>query len=605
MQYSSLEQINTDNVAQLKPAWIYRTGETGQGAAQPFSFQANPILVNGRLYIATGSGIVIALAPETGAELWRHDPKLDRSKHSAERSNRGVSAWTDPLADRGAACRHRIFAPVLDSRLLALDAVTGELCRDFGREGAIYLNEDVRLRESEGVEYTVTSPPVIVGDTLISGSAIGDNSAVEVELGIVRGFDARSGALRWRWDPLPPDAGLRAGAANAWAPLAADEERNLVFIPTGSASPDFYGGERPGDNRWANSLVALRASTGEFVWGQQLVHHDVWDYDLPAQPTLVELERDGKSIPAVLQGTKTGFIFTFHRETGEPLYDIEERPVPQGAVEGEKLSPTQPFPVAPPSIVRQHAVTADNAWGLMLYDEWQCGKAFEKYRSEGIFTPPSLAGTLMLPSYGGGINWGGIAFDPEQKLAVVNANELATLVALIPREKFTAVRDSGEFPESQFSSQRGAPYGMRRQAILSPLGVPCMEPPWGTISAVDVSKGIIVWQRPLGTIEDIAPGPVPNLALGTPGMGGPIITAGGLVFTATAMDDYLRALDLNTGEELWRGRLPAGGQATPMTYYLEETGKQYVVIAAGGHPGLGTTPGDYLVAFSLPTPVIP
>jgi len=611
-QYSSVKQINTTNVGSLQPAWILRTGELSENAARPYGFQTNPILLNGKLLLSTSSGIVIAADPNTGRELWRYDPKLDRSRRPAEIGNRGVSAWQDPLATVDAPCATRVYIGILDSRLIALDGNTGLVCNDFGKNGAIYLNHNVRLRAGDSLEYSITSPPVIVGDTLVSGSSVGDNGAVKTELGIVRGFDARTGAQRWQWDPIPrdpntpghvdwkPEQVLATGAANAWAPLAADIKRDLVFIPTGSASPDFYGGQRVGDNRWANSLVALQASTGELVWGQQLVHHDVWDYDLPAQPALVELERDGEIIPAVIQATKMGMLFTFHRETGQPLFAIEERPVPQSDVPGEQLSPTQPFPVAPPPVSRQHPVTEADSWGLLGFDQWLCAREFSGYRSEGIYTPPSRQGTLMLPSYGGGMNWGGIAFDPQTQTVIANSNEFATVVALIPRDLFDSISSSGDYPDSEFSHQRGTPYGMRRQPVLSVLGTPCLKPPWGTITAVDMKKGTIVWQKPLGTIEDLAPGPVPNLELGVPIMGGPIVTAGGLIFTAGAADNYLRALDLKSGKELWKGRLPAGGQATPMTYIDNDSGKQFVVIAAGGHPGLGTAPGDYVVAFALP-----
>jgi len=358
MQYSSLSQISRDNVAALEEVWRYRTGELGEGHREPFAFQANPVLVEGRLYLPTGSAIVIALDPATGEEIWRHDPKIDRSKPHAEIANRGVTSWIDPDAVSDAPCRHRIFVGTLDARLIALDGATGELCEDFGERGEIWLNKDVRAEERSWVNYTVTSPPVIVDDIVVVGSAIGDNQAVESELGIVRGIDARSGTERWRWDPIPRNAGdpayatwqseeaARNGSANAWAPLAADPDLGLVYVPTGSASPDFYGGEREGNNLYANSLVALRAASGEIAWYQQLIHHDVWDYDLAAQPTLVDLEHDGETIPAVLQGTKTGLVFSFNRETGEPIFEIEERAVPQGGVAGEHLSPTQPFPVA-------------------------------------------------------------------------------------------------------------------------------------------------------------------------------------------------------------------------------------------------------------------
>jgi quinoprotein glucose dehydrogenase len=611
LQYSPLRQINTSNVTALRPQWIYRSGEMGEGLLRPLAFQSNPVVVNGRLFLSTGSGIAIALDAANGKEIWRFNPALDRNTATSEIANRGVLVWRDPQADTGAICAERVYIGILDSRLFSLDAVTGKPCEEFGENGVIWLNRGVRLRDSSWVQYLLTSPPIVVGDTLISGSAIGDNAAVEMELGVVRGFNARTGELRWSWDPIArapeqarangwePQQAARTGAANAWAPLAADFERDMVFIPTGSASPDFYGGERLGDNRWANSLVALRASTGEFLWGQQLVHHDVWDYDTSAQPTLVDLTVDGERVPAVLQGNKTGMIYTFHRVTGEPLIPIEERPVPQSGVPGEALSPTQPFPLAPPPLARQQALTSDDAWGLFLLDEWKCGQEIDRYRSEGIFTPPSRQGSLMLPGYGGGINWGGIAFDPQREIAVAHTNELPTVVGLVPRRDFAQLDEGSLGVGANTAVQAGTPYGMWRKPLLSMLSVPCLTPPWGTISAVDMRAGTILWQKPLGTIEDIAPAPVPNLELGTPGMGGPIVTGSGLIFVGAAMDNYLRALDLASGRELWKGRLPASAQATPMTYFLESSGKQYVVIAAGGHSGIGTQAGDYLVAFAL------
>jgi quinoprotein glucose dehydrogenase len=613
MQYSGLRQIDTGNVHELEEVWRFRTGELGQGHREPFAFQANPILVEGRLYLPTGSAIVFALDPASGEQIWRYDPKIDRSKPHAEIANRGVTSWLDPQAAPEAACRHRIFVGTLDARLIALDGATGQPCADFGDEGQVWLNADVRADlASEWVNYTVTSPPVTIGDTVIVGSAIGDNRAVESELGIVRGIDARSGKERWRWDPIPRSAGdpayatwesreaARNGSANAWAPLAADPELGLVYVPTGSASPDFYGGERKGDNLYANSLVALHAATGEIAWYRQLVHHDVWDYDLASQPTLVDLEHDGETIPAVLQGTKTGHIFSFNRATGEPIFAIEERPVPQGGVAGEHLSPTQPFPVAPPSIARSGPVGENDAWGLLYFDKRACRKKMARLRSEGIFTPPSVEGTIELPGYGGGINWGGLAFDPASQTVVTFSMDVPMEVALIPRDELRATRESGDFANQEFAGMTGTPYGMRRTLLGSPLGMPCTAPPWGVLASIDMRQGRINWQRSVGSIQDLAPAIVPNLELGTGGLGGPIITAGGLIFMAAVQDDYLRAFDLVDGRTLWEGRLPAGGQATPMTYYLEATGKQYVAIAAGGHARIGTTPGDYLVVYALP-----
>jgi quinoprotein glucose dehydrogenase len=612
MQYSGLSQISRDNVGALEETWRFRTGELGQGHREPFAFQANPILVEGRLYLPTGSAIVIALDPATGEEVWRYDPEIDRSKPHAEIANRGVTSWVDPEAGLDAACRHRIFVGTLDARLIVLDGATGEPCKDFGELGQIWLNKDVRGEDGSWVNYTITSPPVIVDGIVVIGSAIGDNRAVESELGIVRGIDARTGKERWRWDPIPrnptdpayaswqSDEAARNGSANAWAPLAADAKLGLVYVPTGSASPDFFGGERAGDNLYANSVVALHASTGEVAWYQQLIHHDVWDYDLSSQPTLVDLEHDGEVIPAVLQGTKTGMIFSFNRETGEPIFEIEERAVPQGGVAGEHLSATQPFPVAPPSVARHDVVTEDDAWGMMYFDTRSCRKKIAGLKSEGLFTPPSLEGTLQLPGYGGGINWGGLAFEPHEQLAVVFSMDVPMEVALIARDELGPVYESGDFENYEFARMSGTPYGMRRALLGSPFDVPCIAPPWGVLTAIDMRKGSINWQISVGSIQDVAPAIVPNLELGMAGLGGPIVTAGGVVFMAAVMDNYLRAFDLKDGKTLWEGRLPAGGQATPMTYFLEETGKQYVVIAAGGHARSGTTPGDYVIAYALP-----
>jgi quinoprotein glucose dehydrogenase len=611
MQFSSLDQISAANVTRLAEAWRYRSGELGQGRREPFAFQANPILVEGRLYLSTGSAIIIALDPATGREIWRFDPAIDRSKGHSEIANRGVSSWIDSQAGDVAACRHRIFIGTLDARLIAVDGADGKPCGNFGHNGSVDLDRDVNADNSQWVNYAVTSPPVIVDDIVVVGSAIGDNQAVKSELGIVRGIDARSGAEIWRWDPIPRNASdpafsgwnvreaVNNGSANAWAPLAADSELGLVYVPTGSAGPDFFGGEREGDNRYANSVVALQAATGELVWHRQLVHHDLWDYDTASQPTLVDLQHDGEIIPAVLQGTKTGMIFSFDRRSGAAIFDIEERPVPQGGVEGEHLSATQPFPVAPPPLVSHDALTEDDAWGMLWFDKRGCSNRIKQLRSEGIYTPPSIEGTIIYPGYAGGINWGGIAFHPQSQLAVAFTMNLPMEVALIPRDELKAARESGEFDDFEFAPQRGTPYGLRRQALVSMIGIPCNAPPWGTLSAVDMKQGVIRWQVPVGTIQDLAPAIVPDLKLGVPGLGGPVVTAGGLIFLAASMDDYLRAFDLRDGAMLWEGRLPAGGQATPMTYFLPQTGKQYVVIAAGGHPKAGTTIGDYVIAFAL------
>jgi quinoprotein glucose dehydrogenase len=607
-RYSSLGQITAKNVSELKVAWTFRTGELGQGVKDwhRSAFEATPILYNNTLYFTTSSTDVIAVNAAGGQLRWRHNSESRKDLHYSDGVSRGVSLWVDAESAQQAPCHARIFAPTLDGRLLALDAATGKPCTDFGEQGAVNLLKEIRSQFQEGDEwrnYLVTSPPAILDGKVIVGSSIGDNRAVLEELGTVRAFDARSGQLVWSWDPIPRDPSNpvykewdsatvgNASAANAWAPLSVDTERHLVFVPTGSASPDFFGGARPGDNRWANSIVALDGATGKLKWGQQLVHHDLWDYDVGSQPTLANIIHEGKSVPAVIQATKTGFLFTFDRDSGAPVFPIEERPVPQDAVPGEHPSPTQPFPAAPPALVRQSKITPDDAWGVAWFDTRACRKRIEAYRSEGFFQPPALKDSLMQPGNAGGANWGGIAFDPRRQLAVANTMNLPFVVALIPRAELAAQRDAAEYKDFEFARQLGTPYGMRRRSFVSGFGIPCVKPPWGTLAAVDMQRGVIKWQIPLGDT------PVVHLNLGVPAIGGPIATAGGVIFIAASLDDRLRAFDTESGKLLWTASLPAGGQATPMTYAVD--GRQYLVIAAGGYKG-DSTRGDYVIAYALP-----
>jgi quinoprotein glucose dehydrogenase len=371
-----------------------------------------------------------------------------------------------------------------------------------------------------------------------------------------------------------------------------DAERNLVFLPTSSPSPDFFGGLRPGDNRHANSVVALNGSTGEVVWSFQTVHHDVWDYDVPAQPGLYSVWKDGQIHDIVAQVTKTGFVFVLDRDTGEPFLPVAERPVPQGAIEGEVLSPTQPFPATPQIIV--DTVSADDAFGITWFDKRQCRKLIESSRAEGLYTPPTEQGTILLPFTGGGANWGGAAFDPARNLLVVNMSNVAHHVQLFRTEKLEEMREV--FHNQEVAPQEGAPFGMKRNLLMSPIGLPCTPPPWGVIAGIDLESGQIVWRKTIGTTEDLSPGP--GAKLGTPTLGGPMITAGGLIFIGAAMDHYIRAFDVANGDELWRGRLPAPGNATPMTY--EWNGRQYVVIYAGGYARMDTALSDRVIAFALP-----
>jgi len=608
-KYSTASQITPANVDRLAPVWTFRTGETGVGyrSRESHTFQSTPILVGDTLYFATAFTRVFALNAETGEQRWMYDAGIDPEESFSEVSNRGVAYWLDARADEGEVCRERIYAGTVDARLLALDAITGQPCTDFSANGEVDLTRAIR-EQDRGQAYPVTSPPVVIGDTVVLGSGMHDNWAVDLGLGTVWAYDARSGELRWKWHAIPrdpdldnaadwiPEQAAKTGTANVWAPISADPELGLVFAATGSASPDYYGGERLGTNRHANSLVALDAVTGDIAWSYQLTHHDLWDYDLASQPVLVDIRRGDNTVPVVIQPTKMGMLFSFNRKTGMPFFEIEERHVPASDIAGEEAWPTQPFPVAPPPLVSHRAVTEDNAWGFSFVDRGACRDEIKTLRSEGIYTPPSIEGTIMIPGNGGGSNWGGIAWDPERQIVIANSLHLPFIVALEPRDGFEAARESGRYQDTEFSPQHGTPFGMRRKAFMSPLGIPCVKPPWGTLAAVDMVSGDILWQVPFGTTRDLTPLPL-GPELGMPALGGPIILSSGLVFIGAAMDDYIRAFDAENGEQLWRGRLPAGGQATPMTYQLN--GRQYIVISAGGHAKLGTTRGDYVVAFAL------
>ncbi|MEP7244590.1 MAG: pyrroloquinoline quinone-dependent dehydrogenase [Gammaproteobacteria bacterium] len=610
-RFSSVAQIDRTNVGKLQVAWTFHTGELGQGFAREgkLTFESTPVLAFGNLYLETPTNIVFALDPETGKERWRYNPRIDRTKQYSEATSRGVSVWEDPAPGKQGACTRRVFTGTLDARLLALDAMTGQPCEGFGTNGAVDLTQGMRIRDR--ADYLVTSPPAIFNGVVIVGSAIGDNRAVDVERGTIRGFDAITGAQRWAFDPLPnapdhPAAGAwntaqaaGTGAANAWGVMSVDPDRGIVFVPTGSASPDFYGGKRLGDNRFANSLLALDAMTGKLQWAQQLVHHDLWDYDLGAQPALVEMERLGQPLTAVIQATKTGMLFVFDRDKGKPLFPIADRDVANSQVLGEQSSPTQPFSSLPP-MVEHRPLNAKDAWGLTFWDRGKCRDIIKSHRNEGLFTPPDTRGSILWPSDLGGVNWSGIAFDPRRNRVIAAVNHLAMVVTLIPPGEVETQRASGDYPRAEFAYQKGAPYAMRREPLLSPWGLPCTSPPWGTLVNVDLRENRIVWQVPLGSTENLVPSFFPVRNFGTPNLGGPIATAGDLVFVGGAMDRYIRAFDVETGRELWKHALPAGGQATPMTYRAGKSERQYVVIAAGGHGPLGVPRGDTVVAFALP-----
>ncbi len=594
MRYSPLSQINRENVAQLKIAWTFHTGDIsdGKGRSKRSGFETTPLVIGDTLYLTTPFNRVIALDPETGMKRWEHDPKIEMSwDYGDGLINRGVATWCDPHSGR-----RRIFEATLDARLIALDARTGKPCSDFGKHGEVSLRKVARYVTGK---YHMTSPPAVIDDLVVVGSAIDDNARVDMPSGVVRAFDARNGALRWRWEPLSGETHSRSwqsGAANAWSVMVIDPERDLIFVPTGSASPDYWGGLRPGDNKWANSVVALRAKTGELAWGFQLVHHDLWDYDTAAPPLLATLDRNGQKTPVVIAGNKTGFLYVLNRETGTPVFPVEERAVPQSDVPGEFTSPTQPFPLAPPPLVPQ-AIAAEAGWGINSEESKLCRERLKSLRNEGVFTPPSLQGSIVIPGNVGGMNWSGYAFDPVHKLLVVNVNNLPAKVRLIPRAEFNEMRRGDE--KGEYAEQAGAPYAMFRSFLQAPSGLPCCPPPWGFLTAVDLAEGKIRWQVPLGSMEALAEGKV-SLPPGSISLGGPIVTAGGLAFIAGTLDPFIRAFDIETGRELWKAQLPASGAATPVTYLTHSGGKQFLVIAAGGHAKVTEEKqSDAVIAFAL------
>ncbi len=593
-RFSPLAQITPANVGNLVRAWEFRTGDLDARAPEVMArtkSEATPLFVEDSLIFCSPFNEVIALDPGSGAQKWRYDPRISTNQRPGNRYVcRGVAYWVDDQAAESAVCRSRIFVGTNDVRVIALDAKSGIACTDFGVSGEVKLEIGKPL-EWPG-EIQITSAPVVSRGVVIVGSAIADNRRVDAPLGTVRAFDARTGRPRWSWDPLVHD-GIVAGHANVWAPMSSDEDRGLVFLPTSSPSPDFWGGKRPGNNEHANSVVALRSETGELAWSFQAVHHDVWDYDLPAQPTLARIDTGAGMRDAVIQPTKQGFVFVLDRDTGKPVWPVEERSVPQGGAEGEQLSPTQPFPTHVPALMPQRFSTADVFKVIPGFGRRSaCEHELEGLRNEGLYTPPSTQGTLEFPFTGGGVNWGGAAFDPVNQILYANTSYAVHIIRLMARTEADAFKPP---PGHDFGPQRGAPFAMTRAVAMSPLGLLCNKPPWGAMVAVDLKAGKILWRSSVGTTEDRAPLGI-AFNWGTPLVSGVVVTAGGLVFTG-AMDAYLRAFDARSGEELWQGRLPVPGIANPMTYLWN--GEQFVAIMAGGHSESGASIGDSIVAFRL------
>lgn len=600
--FGAASQIHPGNVGELELAWVHQSGDIREASAAlpKSSLQVTPIVIEGVMYYCTPFNRVFALDAATGEERWVFDARIDRNSDVLNHC-RGVSSWRSEAWHKGqrGVCEHRIITGTLDARLIALDADTGRLCSDFGDSGAVDIAH--RLSPHEPVEYGITSPPAILGDTVITGAAVLDNIRTDAPSGVVRAYDVRSGALRWAWNPVPPglseidaDGNYRSGTTNVWSIISVDAERNLVIVPTGNSPPDFYGGHRRGTggagplDYYSSSVVALNGSTGEVVWHFQTVHHDIWDYDVPAQPTLIDLPVGNGTLPAVVQVTKTGRVFALHRDTGRPLWPVEERPAPQaGAADGEYLAPTQPYPVHVEPLVASD-FGAEDAWGITPWDRGACKKKIAALQNQGLFTPPSEQGSLHFPFSGGGNNWGSPSIDPETGLMVVYTMHVPGIAKLKPRDQC----------EGSSQPQLGTPYCIEVAPLLSPLGVPCSPPPWGTLDAIDLASGALRWRVPMGTTRDLAPFPF-WFFKGLPGVAAPMMTASGLVFSGISDEHSFRAFDASNGELLWQRRLPTAANALPMTYVAD--GRQFVVVAVGGHWSASSPPGDYIMAFALPT----
>jgi quinoprotein glucose dehydrogenase len=606
LKYSPLTQITPGNVAKLQPAWHIHTGDLKHpGDPGEFTYEMTPIKVGDLLYLCTPHDIVIAVDPVTGQTRWRFDPHVT-VKGTQHMSCRGVSYYDSaavpgapPMPPRAPDCSTRIFLATNDARLIALDAMSGKPCADFGNGGQLNTWPGMPFYKEGWFQFT-SAPLVTRGLVVLAGSVFDDKSD-KMPSGVVRAFDAKTGKLVWNWDPGNPDntAPLGPGqhyslsSPNSWSTSSVDEKLGLIYLPFGMGAIDQYGaGRPPTTEKFATSVVALDSATGKLRWVFQTVHHDLWDMDVPAQPALIDLPIRGQMVPALVQTTKTGNIFVLDRRTGQPIIPVDEKPVPGGPPPGDRTSPTQPYSRL--TLMPLDRIREADMWGATMLDQLSCRIAFRQMRYEGPFTPPSLKGSLVYPGNFGVMDWGGMAFDPVHGTAFANPDYMAFVDQLTPNKPVWPA----DAANHGLNANAGARFAVYLNPFLSKLKLPCQAPPWGYIAGVDLTSGKVVWKHKNGTIRDNSPLPIP-FKMGVPSLGGPMLTAGGVAFMSSTLDYYARAYDEATGKQLWEARLPAGGQATPMSY-LGRDGRQYVVIVAGGHGSLGTKQGDSVIAYALP-----
>ncbi|NEJ89553.1 membrane-bound PQQ-dependent dehydrogenase, glucose/quinate/shikimate family [Rhizobium leguminosarum] len=603
-RYSPLDQITTENVSTLKEAWRYQTGDVKRpDDVGETTYQVTPLKVKDTLYLCTPHNWAIALDAKTGKEKWKYDANSGMNPDRQHQTCRGVTYYADPAVAAGQPCAERVYLPTSDARLIALDAADGKVCTSFADQGVLHLETGMRYNPA-GYYYS-TSPPVAVAGKIIVGGAVNDNYSTEEQSGVIRAFDINTGALVWNWDsgnpdvttPITGDQTYTTNSPNSWSVFSVDEALGMVYIPLGNQVPDQIGINRS-DNveKFSSSIVALDIATGQMRWVRQTVHHDLWDMDVPAQPALIDLtKQDGTTVPALVGPTKQGDIYVLDRRSGEPIIPVKEIPAPGGAVSGDHASPTQPISDLTFS---PEPLQEKDMWGVSLFDQMACRIDFHRYHYEGRYTPPSLKGTIVYPGNFGTFNWGSVAVDPERQIMFGMPTYLSFTSRLVPAADIPPRGQDEKGSEQGLNRNDGAPYGVFMGPFLGLLKIPCQAPPWGYVAGVDLRTGKIAYMHKNGTVRDMTPLPLP-FKVGVPGIGGPMLTKGGVAFLGAAVDDYLRAYDVTNGRELWQARLPAGGQATPMTYTADDN-KQYVVMVAGGHGSVGTKPGDYVIAYTLP-----